>query len=110
MATVKGNNKVAKSRGEAWVKSLIKGKMEAQLNPTILKTLRIKKAVSQAELASLIKVSLATYGGIERAKKAAAKNKAEAIASRLGSSLNSIFKPTKKENRYVAIFLKKGSI
>ncbi len=109
MATVKGNIQVAKNRGSEWSKNLIKGKLEAQLYPTVLKTIRIKKAVSQADLAKLLKVSLATFGSIERGKRSASAKVASEIIKKLGGNINQYFKPT-KSGRFLAIILKKSDI
>lgn len=108
MATVKGNIQVAKNRGVEWNKSLIKGKLDAQLNPTAIRFSRIKKAVSQVEIADTLKISLATFGSIERAKRSASPKIANEIVKKLGGTLNNYFKPT-KAGRFLAIQLKKSN-
>jgi len=102
MATIKGNKKVAKVRGEQWRKKLIQGKKDALVAPTKLKIARANRGVSQRQLASIIDVSLATYGGIERGKRSLSQKAASSIATHLKMSQTKLFKEAAKE-RLVAI-------
>lgn len=102
MSTLKGNKLVAKKRGSAWKAKLIQGKKDALINPTKLKLTRANKAVSQAELAKAIGVSLATFGGIERAKRSTSKEAATKIAQRLKVSVGKLFKENERE-RMIAL-------
>jgi len=70
MASLKGNRKVAKKRGKAWKNKLVIGKKEARLFPSELYLVRTKKGLSQTDIANNIGISLATYGAIERGKRA----------------------------------------
>jgi DNA-binding XRE family transcriptional regulator len=105
MSTTKGNVKIAKARGDDWKKKLSKGKLDAQLHPTVIKMVRVNKAVSQADLAKLLKVSLATYGAIERGKRSANLTVARALNKKLGGNLAYFFKETKSK-RFLAIAAK----
>lgn len=91
MASKAGNRKVAKNRGYNWEKKLIEGRIEAELHPTKLKLIRIKKLASQEKVAQNLGISLATYGAIERARRLASQKTASKIASFLNIPINVIF-------------------
>ena len=60
------NKKVATSRGAGWQKKLTTGRLDAQMNPTVVKKGRVKKGLSQLQAAKALKLTNSTYGGIER--------------------------------------------
>lgn len=102
MSTKAGNKIVAKKRGAEWKAKLIQGKKDALIHPTKLKLTRANKAVSQAELAKAIGVSLATFGGIERGKRTTSKEAAQKIAQKLKINVGKLFKENEKE-RMIAL-------
>lgn len=96
------NKDVAASRGEAWKKKLAQGKLDSQLNPTQLKILRVARGMSQEDAAKKFKLSIATYGGIERGLRTANKNVAEVIAKSFSKTVKNLFE-SKAENKYIAV-------
>ncbi len=91
MKKISHNKKVAMKRGEDWKKKLVQGKHEAQLNPTIIKKLRVAKGESQDTIAAKLGVSLATYGAIERGLRAVKKHLAQYIADCYDSKIEKLF-------------------
>lgn len=107
MSSLKGNKKVAKSRGSDWKKKLVEGKLDAGLYPTILKQKRVEKGVSQEAIAKEIKLGLATYGGIERARVPVKLMTATFLANFFKTDIDKMFKIVDKETgKYLAIKLK----
>lgn len=92
MRNISWNKKVAKSRGDEWRKALVEGKMQAKLNPTHLQKVRAAKKVPQGEVADALKLSLATYGAIERSKRPVRSETAERIAKFFGKNPQSLFR------------------
>lgn len=86
------NKQIAKSRGEGWRQSLIKGRVEARLNPTKVQIARTKLLKPQFEIANALGVSLATYGAIERGKRPITKDRADKLATILNQSGSRLFK------------------
>lgn len=101
MASIEGNRKISKIRGNTWRQNLIEGRLDAELNPTKLKLRRLKRLVSQDKLAQNLGISIATYGAIERARRPAMPHTAKKIASTLKLSLKDLFREEK--GRYIAI-------
>ena len=100
MASSKGNKKVAKNRGDNWKKKLLTGKLQAALNPTLIKMKRVEKGIPQTSMAKEMSVSLATYGSIELGKIGVKLPYAEFMSRFLGVSLDKAFK--KVGEKYVA--------
>jgi|LauGreDrversion4_2_1035121.scaffolds.fasta_scaffold253395_1 DNA-binding XRE family transcriptional regulator len=101
MATTEGNRKIASIRGAEWREKLVKGKLEAQMNPTNIKLARAQKLIPQTDLAESIGVSLSTYGQIERGIRTVTKETASKLAKHLGASMSSLFKPSQR-GKFVA--------
>jgi DNA-binding XRE family transcriptional regulator len=101
MASLKGNQKIAKNRGYNWHKKLIEGRIDAELHPTKLKLSRIRRLVSQETVAQKLGISLATYGAIERARRPTSQKTATSICAVLKFPLNEIFRL--KDSKYIAI-------
>lgn len=99
---VEGNRKIAKGRGPAWKKALVAGRLEAQLKPTTLRVLRVKKSINQTVLAQKIGVSTASFGSIERGKRAVSKERASLIAKELGTTTGKLF-GGKNEKKLLAL-------
>jgi DNA-binding XRE family transcriptional regulator len=97
MRKVNWNKKVAESRGEAWKKSLVEGKMLSKMNPTVLQKTRAGKKVAQTTVATAMNLSLATYGAIERSKRPVRSETAEKIAAFFGRNPTSLFKKHDKD-------------
>jgi DNA-binding XRE family transcriptional regulator len=73
MASSEGNRKISKNRGKQWKENLVAGRIDAELHPTKLKLARLKKLLSQGKVAEILGISLATYGAVERGKRAISK-------------------------------------
>ncbi len=97
MRDVTWNAKVAKKRGSAWRSKLISGRLDAAINPTRLRLARIKKGVSQAEVAKTLGVPTSTYGSIERGHLTVAKKKAVKIAIILKKAMTDLFNYKEKD-------------
>lgn len=97
MRNINWNKKVAKTRGEAWKKALVEGKMESKLNPTILQKVRALKKVPQTSVATAMNLSLATYGAIERSKRPVKTEMAKKIALFFGKNSANLFKKHDKD-------------
>lgn len=85
------NQRVAANRGKAWKEKLLAGRFEAARNPTAIRLARVKKLLSQTELAKTLNITYATYGAIEAGKRPAKEDRAKKIAQLLGLSLKSAF-------------------
>jgi DNA-binding XRE family transcriptional regulator len=101
MSSIKGNRKVAKNRGYNWNKKLIEGRIDAELHPTKLKLGRVRRLVSQQKIAQNLGISLATYGAIERSRRATSQKTASTICELLKFSLAEIFR--NNQGKYIAI-------
>ncbi len=100
------NKKVAKNRGIEWNKKLVQGRLEARINPTIMRIFRVEKGLSQTKLASELGMTYATYGAIEAGKRAVKKEIADKISSVLVGPKGDrkIFKAVgDKKSRFLAI-------
>jgi DNA-binding XRE family transcriptional regulator len=86
------NQNVAKARKDAWKKNLVEGKLDAKLNPTQLCLLRAKKKLSQQYVAKVMKLSLSTYGAIERSKRKITQIRARELSKILNTDLKNLFK------------------
>lgn len=95
------NKNVAKNRGEEWRKSLVQGKLDAQLNPSKLKILRVKMKVPQETIADRAKLTLTYYGMIERGTRKASKEHADKICAAVGKKISELF--LKDGNKFVVI-------
>lgn len=91
MRQISWNSKVAKSRGNNWKQKLVEGKLDAALHPSKLRLLRVKKGISQGELAKKLGLPLSTYGSIERGKLAVKNPMAQKLSSTLKASVTQIF-------------------
>lgn len=96
------NKKVASSRGSGWKKKLVSGRLDAQINPTVIKKGRVKLNLSQSEAAKKVKLTNSTYGGIERGLRPASESNAKAIAKLVGTPVKKLFKVTDK-NKFFAL-------
>jgi transcriptional regulator with XRE-family HTH domain len=92
MATQKGNEKIAKRRSNEWKKKLAHGKLDARMNPTQLRVKRVAKFLSQTDIAERAKLSLATYGAIERGFRSVKPTTAETLSKLLGASTKQLFR------------------
>jgi DNA-binding XRE family transcriptional regulator len=102
MASIKGNQKVAKNRGLAWNDKLGAGRLDAIVNPSILRIFRAKAKISQGNMAKQLDMAVSTYGSIERGKRLVKELLAKAIAETLKTEMKKIFKRSTK-NKFVAI-------
>lgn len=106
------HQKIAEARGEKWKKSLSAGKLDAQLNPSLLKLARLRLKIDQNTLAEKLDVSPSTYGSIERGLQQVKRSRAQEICKMLKSPLEKVFKrvasPDKTTaKKYVAITQKR---
>lgn len=100
-ALAKRAKKVASVRGDDWRKKLVKGKFEAKNNPSLLYQQRVKKGLTQTELAQEIGASLSTYGGIERGMRPVKGLIATALAKKLRAGVEDLF-AKHGENKMIA--------
>lgn len=101
MREITWNDKVSAKRGPEWKKKLVAGRLDAVSNPTNLRKLRAKKALSQTTVANDVSLSLATYGAIERGKRLVRREMANKIAKTLRVKKADIFKQDGK--KFIAI-------
>lgn len=101
MRKISWNKDIAASRGTEWKKKLSEGKLDSQLHPTALKIVRVSKGMSQEDAARKFKLSISTYGGIERGLRSANKAVAEVIAKSFNKQTKNLFE-LKSENKYIA--------
>lgn len=94
------NKKIAASRGEEWKKKLVEGKHDSQMNPTVIKIIRVQQGISQAAIAKELGVSLATYGSIERGTAPVKKPMAKFIADYYKIKIEKAFK--EENERFIA--------
>lgn len=85
------NQKVAANRGKAWKEKLLAGRFEAARNPTTIRLARVKKLLSQTEVAKTLEMTYATYGAIESGRRPVKEDRAKRIAQLLGVGLKSAF-------------------
>lgn len=102
MASMKGNQKIAKKRSIKWQESLATGRLNALISPSNLRLYRVKKKVSQVKIAKELDISTSTYGAIERGKRLVKEVAVKQIASLLKTDIKNLFKKSTK-NKYAAI-------
>lgn len=93
-SVVSRNKKVAETRGESWKKSLRLGKLDSQMNPSVLKMKRVSKNISQQEIAKELNLSQTGYGAIERGKRGTSQEMAKAISKIVAAPITKLFKKT----------------
>lgn len=101
------HRKIAKSRGKKWIQNVVLGRRDAQINPSVLRQIRLRKGLFQDKFAVSIKVSESVYGAIERGKQYVKRDRARLIASRLGVNVADVFnqvssKGPKANHKFVA--------
>jgi len=100
------NVKVAKNRTKKWKMSIADGKLDVQISPTRIRLLRLKSRKTQRTMADALKVSLATYGSIERGKRIVKDTTAQKIAKLINAKIPDIFlrhAKSKTKVKYVAV-------
>ena len=98
------HTKIAANRGAKWRKNMLAGRREAMLNPSLLRLIRIKKEVTQLEIAESLEVSESTYGAIERGKQLVKKDAALTIAKKLDEPVSRLFK--REGKKFIAVIQK----
>jgi DNA-binding XRE family transcriptional regulator len=97
------NKKVAAKRGPKWHKSLLMGRLQAQMNPTAIRLRRVKKNKTQVEIAKKVGLSTSTYTAIETGRRPAKEESAKLITSVLDIPFDQAFTPSKIcKNRFEA--------
>jgi len=91
LASKHANAKVAASRGSQWRAKLMSGKFEAMTKPTQLRLTRLERQINQISLAKKVGLSTATYGSIERGKRAVSVDRAKKIAKNVGVKVEALF-------------------
>jgi transcriptional regulator with XRE-family HTH domain len=92
MSVQERNKTVAAVRGDNWKSNLVKGRLQAQIYPSALKLIRVKKSISQHAIATACEISVSTLGGIERGSRPVRPIVAKKIANLLGIPSSRIFK------------------
>lgn len=85
------NQKVAANRGKSWRNSLLSGRLEANLRPSAIRLARIKKTLSQSDVAKSLSLTYATYGAIETGKRTVKEERARKISELLGLNFKKAF-------------------
>lgn len=100
------HKKIAESRKKntSWKKNLAKGRLQAALNPSILRRARLEKGLPQEALAKKLGVSESTFGAIELGKRMVKLPAAKVLASALGKSIEKLFIAAKVPDKYLANF------
>jgi len=98
------NQKVSANRGKTWKSKLLSGRLEVQMNPTKLRLARIKKGLTQTDVAKTLGLTYATYGAIEAGRRAVKNDRANKITGLLGVALKHAF----TENKAGKLVAKKG--
>lgn len=96
--------RIADSRGKKWHANMLEGRRQAILNPSVLRLLRSEKRIQQSDLARKVKLSVSTYGAVERGKRFVKADVAKLIADALKVQLQKIFQT--KGKKFVAIIRK----
>ena len=104
------HQKIAENRGSKWRERLVAGRIEAQLNPSVMKIARLRARIDQASFAEKLAIEPSTYGAIERGKQRVRPSRAKAIAKLLRMPIDKLFEQTKCKNspkpKYIAIVRK----
>lgn len=95
------NQKVAANRGKSWKKALLSGRLDASRNPTKIRLARVKKSLSQTDVATSLGLTYATYGSIETGKRPVQEERAAQISELLGLKVSIAFAPY-KEGKLIA--------
>lgn len=95
------NKKVAANRGKAWRNSLFSGRLNAAQNPSAVRLARIKRCLSQTEVAKTLSLTYATYGAIESGKRPVKEDRAKKISDLLGLNFKKAF-TIMGEGKYIA--------
>lgn len=98
--------KIAKNRGDKWKENFMAGRMDAQLNPTVLRLARLKLNVHQEDIAKRLDLSESTYGSIERAKRLVKDDDAQKISKVLKQPVEKLFR--RKGKKFIAAHAKPG--
>ncbi len=97
------NKKVAKNRGLEWRKSLLQGRLDVNMHPSVVRLKRIKLNLTQIDMATEVGISYTTYGAVESGRRPVQKLCAEKIAKVLKLSFDKSFEPSKiGKNRFQA--------
>lgn len=94
------NQKVAKARGNDWNNKLMAGRLEARINPTLLRICRVKKGLTQTKLADELGLTYATYGAYESGNRPIKEKVADKISEILGHA--KLFQPIKNTKKVLA--------
>lgn len=94
------NKLVSSLRGNSWKENLVKGRLEAQFYPSLIKLKRVEKLISQAYIAEMLGISISSFGGIERGTRPAKPELAEKISMILEDTPSNLF--TKKSRKLFA--------
>lgn len=98
------HDKIAKARGERWLKNVRQGRINAVLNPSALSVVRRKNNLLQSDVAEKLNLSESTYQAIERGKRLVTQDVAKQIAQTLGAPMSRLFRSEK--DKHVAILIK----
>lgn len=82
---------IARSRGSKWRKNVIKGKIEARMNPSLICLARLQKRFYQSDMAKKLSVSESQYGAIERGRAGVSALEAQKISTILGFTAKKLF-------------------
>ena len=98
----KRNSQVAANRTQSWKQALVRGKLDARLNPSKIYSVRANKKAAQIDVAKALNLSLSTFGAIERKKRQVPEHTAKKIGQVLGVKFDSIFKKL-DNSKYLAL-------
>jgi DNA-binding XRE family transcriptional regulator len=106
MSSVRGNQLVAKRRGNAWRENLSAGKHEARTKPSRLREYRLSARLTQDEVAAAVHLTLSTYGAVERGIRPVTAHEAQIIAKTIGAPLKDLFSKVKGTEKMLAVKVK----
>ena len=78
-------------------KKMVMSKFSFEENPSVLRTTRISRKLSQDEMADKLDYAHTTYGEIERGRRPVRRETADRIASILHSKVETLFSPQGKK-------------
>lgn len=100
------HNKIAKNRGSKWQKSLIEGKRNAMLKPSILRIARLERGFQQEDMISKLSLSRSSYCAIERGRQPVKIETAKLISSKVNRPMSELFKRHEKhDDKFIAILM-----
>lgn len=97
MASRAGNRKIGEKRGSQWVENLKNGRRESMLSPSRIRLIRLKRGLSQEEVAKALGLTESTYQAIERGKRMVDFERANQVAAYFKGITRNLFSKVSKD-------------